>query len=172
MYKDELTDLIIKGLKTLVPSIAKEYGDEDIYALSLEAYEGSSFTLYVNTEENHARRVAEAAKETRSEPDPWYFRFSEYEWYIISDPEALDEAVDFINNGYATFDETTVYECIADAVAKLREEKFFVTVFPHNIFFSINAVECFDQEDLISLIVKMNGEENSKDYIENIDSFY
>lgn len=175
MYTDELTDLLVKGLKAVAPAILSEFGDEDIYALSLETDESSfgggfSFTLYVNTEENHARRVKEAT-ESGDDDDPWYYRFCEYEWYIRSEPEQLNEANDFINNGYATFDAATIYECIVSAVEKLRAEKFFESVFPHNIFFSINATEEFDSDEMIDFVVRMNGRENCTDYIDNADSF-
>ena len=176
MYTDELSDLIVKGLKAAAPAMLSKYGDEDIYGLSLEADDSSfggdfSLTLYVNTEENHARRVKEAEEETKGGADPWYYRFCEYEWYIEADPEELREAVDFINNGYATFDAATIYECIVSAVEKLRAEKFFESVFPHNIFFSINAAEEFEPDEMIGFAVRMNGKENCTDYIDNADSF-
>ena len=43
MYKDEFTDLVIKGLKAGIPSVLKEYGDEDIYIISIEADNTSGF---------------------------------------------------------------------------------------------------------------------------------
>ncbi len=175
MYTDELTDLLVKGLKAAAPAMLSKYGDEDIYLLSLEADEGSfgggfSFTMYVNTEENHQRRVKEEENNS-GDADPWYFRFCEYEMYIESEPGELQEAMDFINNGYATFDAATIYECIVSAVEKLRAEKFFESVFPHNIFFSINATEEFDSDEMIDFVVRMNGRENCTDYIDNADSF-
>ena len=176
MYTDELSDLLVKGLKSAASAVLSKYGDEDIYILSLEADDSSfgggfSFTLYVNTEENHARRVAEAEKDSRSGADPWYYRFCEYEWYIEAEPEELNEAAEFINNGYATFDAATIYECIVSAVEKLRAEKYFESVFPHNIFFAINASEEFEPDEMIEFAVRMNGRENCADYIDNADSF-
>lgn len=176
MYTDELSDLLVKGLKAAAPVMLSKYGDEDIYLLSLEADDvsfggGFSLTLYVNTEENHARRVKAAEEENKGDADPWYYRFCEYEMYIESEPIELQDAMDFINNGYATFDAATIYACIVSAVEKLREEQFFESVFPHNIFFSINATEEFEPDEMIECVVRMNGRENCTDYIDNVDSF-
>ncbi|MBP5310641.1 MAG: DUF4303 domain-containing protein [Lachnospiraceae bacterium] len=172
MYKEEFTDLVVKGLKEGIPAVLKEYGDEDIYILSLEADNTCTpdgeytFTLYVNTEENHKRNLENACD------DPWYYRFCEYEWYIIPDPEFLNEAVTFLTDGYASMPRDEVYECFVQAIEKLREEKFFDNLYPHFVFFSINASECFDEEGMIDFAIRMNGKENCKDYIENIEAFF
>jgi hypothetical protein len=173
MYKDEFRDLIIKGLKEAVPAVLKEYDDEDVYIMSLEADNTAGFdgeydmTLYVNTEKRHANNL----KDSEDGTDPWYFRFCECEWYIIPDPEYFEDAVNFLNDGYANMNMDTVYECIVEAVEKLREEKFFESVCPHDVFFTINASEVFGQEDMCEFAVRMNGREKSKDYIENADAF-
>ena len=44
MYKDEFRDLIIKGLKEAVPAVLKEYDDEDVYIMSLEADNTAGFS--------------------------------------------------------------------------------------------------------------------------------
>lgn len=171
MYKDEFTELMVKGLKEAVPAVLKEYGDEDVYIISIEADNTSgfdkdySFTLYVNTEEHHERNIRD------NDADPWYYRFCECEWYIIPDPEYFNEALKFLNDGYANMGNDTVYECIADAVEKLREERFFESAYPHDIFVTINASDLFEEKDMIGFAVRMNGEENCKDYIENADAF-
>ena len=173
MYKDEFTDLVIKGLKAGIPSVLKEYGDEDIYIISIEADNTSgfdeeySFTLYVNTEENYKRKI----NDPDEDGDEWYYRFCEYEWYVIPDPDYFGEAVTFLNDGYATIPNDEAYECIVNAVEKLRRENFFESVCPHDIFVSINASELFEPEDMKNFIIRMNGKEKSKDYVENTDSF-
>ena len=173
MYTDELTDLFVKGLKTALPAIAEDYGKkEDIYIISFEndntSGSGGEFdlTLYVNTEEHHKMNLEDA-----EDDDPWYLRFCEYEWYIIPEPEALDEAATFINDGYATFDMETVYECFVKAVEQLRAEKFIESVFAHDIFMSINGTEVFGDDQMIDFVVRMNGRENCKDYIEHAEDF-
>lgn len=172
MYTDELTDLFVKGLKTALPAIAEDYGrNEDVYIISFENDNLSGpdgefdLTLYVNTEEHHQMNLKEAAD------DPWYYRFCEYEWYIIPEPEAFDEAAEFINNGYATFDRETVYECFVKAVEQLRAEKFIENTFAHDIFITVNGSEVFGEEEMVDLAVRMNGRENCKDYIAHTEDF-
>ena len=92
--------------------------------------------------------------------------------YIIPDPDNFDNVLSFLNESYASnIDMKETYECIADAVEQLRAEKFFDSVFPHDILIAINGSEVFGADELIKLIVRMNGEELSKDYVENADSF-
>ena len=169
-YKDELTGLVKEG----IPALVKEYGDEDITVISIDADNTTgfgddySFTLFVNTQENQDRRV----KDDDGDADPWYYRFCEYEMYIIPDPDCFEKTLSFLNEGYASglaMDE--VYGCIADAVEQLRAEKIFDSVFPHDVLIAINGSEVFGADELIKLIVRMNGEELSKDYVENADSF-
>lgn len=173
-YKDELTELVKEALKEGIPALVKEYGDEDITVISIDADNTTgfgddySFTLFVNTQENQDRRV----KDDDGDADPWYYRFCEYEMYIIPDPDCFEKTLSFLNEGYASglaMDE--VYGCIADAVEQLRAEKFFDSVFPHDVLIAINGSEVFGADELIKLIVRMNGEELSKDYVENADSF-
>ena len=92
--------------------------------------------------------------------------------YIVPDPDCFEKTLSFLNEGYApnmSMDE--VYECIVNAVGQLRSEKFFDTVFSHGVLIAINGSEVFDAYDLVKFIVSMNGEELSKDYVENTDSF-
>ncbi|MCR5328115.1 MAG: DUF4303 domain-containing protein [Saccharofermentans sp.] len=172
MYKDEFTDLLVKGLKEGIPAVLKEYGDEDIYILSFEADNLTTpdseytFTFYVNTEEHHKMNLEDACD------DDWYYRFCEYEWYIIGEPEFLTEARNFLTDGYASMSRDEVYECFVQAIEKLRAEKFFDSLYPHFIFISMNATECFSEEDMIDFVIRMNGKENCTDYIENIEAFF
>lgn len=173
-YKDELTGLLKESFKEAFPALVNEYGDENITVISIDTDnttgfgDAYSFTLFVNTEENQDRRI----KADEDDPDPWYYRFTEYEMYIVPDPDNFDKVLSFLNESYASnigMDE--VYECIVDAVEQLRAEKFFDSVFPHDILIAINGSEVFGADELIKLIVRMNGEELSKDYVENADSF-
>ena len=172
-YKDELTELVKEALKEGIPAIAKEYGNEDISVISIDADNTTgfgddySFMLFVNTEENQKRRIEED-----DDPDPWYYRFCEAEMYIVPDPDCFEKTLSFLNEGYASsmaMDE--VYGCIANAVEKLRGEKFFDSVFSHDVLIAINGSEVFDVDDMVGFIVRMNGEALSKDYVENTDSF-
>ena len=172
-YKDELTELVKEALKEGIPELVKEYGDENITVISIDADNTTgfgddySFTVFVNTEENQERRMKD-----EDDPDPWYYRFCEVEMYIVPDPDCFEKTLTFLNEGYASgmaMDE--VYECIVNAVEKLREEKFFDAVFPHDILIAINGSEVFGVDDMVKFIVRMNGEELSKDYVENADSF-
>lgn len=173
-YKEELTGLLKESLKEAVPALVNEYGNENITVISIDADNTTGFgddysiTLFVNTQENQDRRV----KEDEDNPDPWYYRFCEYEMYIIPDPDNFDNVLSFLNESYASnIDMKETYECIVDAVEQLRTEKFFDSVFPHDILIAINGSEVFGADELIKLIVRMNGEELSKDYVENADSF-
>ena len=173
-YKDELTGLVKDALKEAVPALVNEYGNENITVISIDADNTTgfgddySFTLFVNTEENQERRM----KEDDKNPDPWYYRFCEYEMYFIPDPDNFDKVLSFLNESYASnMDMAEVYECIVEAVEQLRAEKFFDSVFPHDILIAINGSEVFDAEEMVKFIVRMNGEELSKDYVENTDSF-
>lgn len=172
-YKDELTELVKEALKEGIPALVKEYGDEDITVISIDADNTTgfgddySFTVFVNTEENQERRMKD-----EDDPDPWYYRFCEVEMFIVPEPDCFEKTLTFLNEGYASgmaMDE--VYECIVNAVEKLREEKFFDSVFPHDILIAINGSEVFGVDDMVKFIVRMNGEELSKDYVENTDSF-
>ena len=172
-YKDELTELVKEALKEGVPALVKEYGDEDITVISIDADNTTgfgddySFTVFVNTEENQERRMKD-----EDDPDPWYYRFCEVEMYIVPDPDCFEKTLTFLNEGYASgMAMNEVYECIVNAVEKLREEKFFDSVFPHDILIAINGSEVFGVDDMVKFIVRMNGEELSKDYVENTDSF-
>lgn len=173
-YKEELTGLLKESFKEAVPALVNEYGNENITVISIDADNTTgfgddySFTLFVNTEENQDRRM----KDDDKNPDPWYYRFCEYEMYIIPDPDNFDSVLSFLNESYASnIDMEETYECIVDAVEQLRAEKFFDSVFPHDILIAINGSEVFDPEDMVKFIVRMNGEALSKDYIENADSF-
>lgn len=172
-YKDELTELVKEALKEGIPTLVKEYGDEDITVISIDADNTTgfgddySFTVFVNTEENQERRMKD-----EDDPDPWYYRFCEVEMYIVPDPDCFEKTLTFLNEGYASgMAMNEVYECIVNAVEKLREEKFFDSVFPHDILIAINGSEVFGVDDMVKFIVRMNGEELSKDYVENTDSF-
>ncbi len=172
-YKDELTELVKEALKEGIPALVKEYGDENITVISIDADNTTgfgddySFTVFVNTEENQERRMKD-----EDDPDPWYYRFCEVEMYIVPDPDCFEKTLTFLNEGYASgMAMNEVYECIVNAVEKLREEKFFDSVFPHDILIAINGSEVFDVDDMVKFIVRMNGEELSKDYVENTDSF-
>ena len=172
-YKDELTELVKEALKEGIPALVKEYGDEDITVISIDADNTTgfgddySFTVFVNTEENQERRMKD-----EDDPDPWYYRFCEVEMYIVPDPDCFEKTLTFLNEGYASgMAMNEVYECIVNAVEKLREEKFFDSVFPHDILIAINGSEVFGVDDMVKFIVRMNGEELSKDYVENTDSF-
>jgi hypothetical protein len=172
-YKDELTELVKEALKEGVPALVKEYGDENITVISIDADNTTgfgddySFTVFVNTEENQERRMKD-----EDDPDPWYYRFCEVEMYIVPDPDCFEKTLTFLNEGYASgMAMNEVYECIVNAVEKLREEKFFDSVFPHDILIAINGSEVFGVDDMVKFIVRMNGEELSKDYVENTDSF-
>ena len=172
-YKDELTELVKEALKEGIPALVKEYGDENITVISIDADNTTgfgddySFTVFVNTEENQERRMKD-----EDDPDPWYYRFCEVEMYIVPDPDCFEKTLTFLNEGYASgMAMNEVYECIVNAVEKLREEKFFDSVFPHDILIAINGSEVFGVDDMIKFIVRMNGEELSKDYVENTDSF-
>ncbi len=172
-YKDELTELVKEALKEGIPALVKEYGDENITVISIDADNTTgfgddySFTVFVNTEENQERRMKD-----EDDPDPWYYRFCEVEMYIVPDPDCFEKTLTFLNEGYASgMAMNEVYECIVNAVEKLREEKFFDSVFPHDILIAINGSEVFGVDDMVKFIVRMNGEELSKDYVENTDSF-
>ena len=111
-------------------------------------------------------------KDDDDDADPWYYRFCEVEMYIVPDPDCFEKTLSFLNEGYASgMAMNEVYECIVNAVEKLREEKFFDSVFPHDILIAINGSEVFGVDDMVKFIVRMNGEELSKDYVENTDSF-
>ena len=172
-YRDELTGLVKDALKEGIPALVKEYGDENITVISIDADNTTgfgddySFTVFVNTEENQERRMKD-----EDDPDPWYYRFCEVEMYIVPDPDCFEKTLTFLNEGYASgMAMNEVYECIVNAVEKLREEKFFDSVFPHDILIAINGSEVFGVDDMVKFIVRMNGEELSKDYVENTDSF-
>ena len=172
-YKDELTELVKEALKEGIPALVKEYGDENITVISIDADNTTgfgddySFTVFVNTEENQERRMKD-----EDDADPWYYRFCEVEMYIVPDPDCFEKTLTFLNEGYASgMAMNEVYECIVNAVEKLREEKFFDSVFPHDILIAINGSEVFGVDDMVKFIVRMNGEELSKDYVENTDSF-
>ena len=172
-YKDELTELVKEALKEGIPALVKEYGDENITVISIDADNTTgfgddySFTVFVNTEENQERRMKD-----EDDADPWYYRFCEVEMYIVPDPDCFEKTLTFLNEGYASgMAMNEVYECIVNAVEKLREEKFFDSVFPHDILIAINGSEVFGVDDMVKFIVRMNGEELSKDYVENADSF-
>ena len=172
-YKDELTELVKEALKEGILALVKEYGDENITVISIDADNTTgfgddySFTVFVNTEENQERRMKD-----EHDPDPWYYRFCEVEMYIVPDPDCFEKTLTFLNEGYASgMAMNEVYECIVNAVEKLREEKFFDSVFPHDILIAINGSEVFGVDDMVKFIVRMNGEELSKDYVENTDSF-
>ena len=172
-YKDELTELVKEALKEGILALVKEYGDENITVISIDADNTTgfgddySFTVFVNTEENQERRMKD-----EDDPDPWYYRFCEVEMYIVPDPDCFEKTLTFLNEGYASgMAMNEVYECIVNAVEKLREEKFFDSVFPHDILIAINGSEVFGVDDMVKFIVRMNGEELSKDYVENTDSF-
>ena len=172
-YKDELTELVKEALKEGIPALVKEYGDENITVISIDADNTTgfgddySFTVFVNTEENQERRMKD-----EDDADPWYYRFCEVEMYIVPDPDCFEKTLTFLNEGYASgMAMNEVYECIVNAVEKLREEKFFDSVFPHDILIAINGSEVFGVDDMVKFIVGMNGEELSKDYVENTDSF-
>ena len=172
-YKDELTELVKEALKEGIPALVKEYGDENITVISIDADNTTgfgddySFTVFVNTEENQERRMKD-----EDDPDPWYYRFCEVEMYIVPDPDCFEKTLTFLNEGYASgMAMNEVYECIVNAVEKFREEKFFDSVFPHDILIAINGSEVFGVDDMVKFIVRMNGEELSKDYVENADSF-
>ena len=167
-YKDELTGLLKESFKEAFPALVNEYGDENITVISIDADNTTgfgddySFTVFVNTEENQERRMKDDDDDA----------FCEVEMYIVPDPDCFEKTLSFLNEGYASglaMDE--VYGCIADAVEQLRTEKFFDSVFPHDILIAINGSEVFGADELIKLIVRMNGEELSKDYVENADSF-
>ena len=173
-YKDDLTGLVKEALEGVIPSLVKEYGNENITVISIDADNTTGFgddysiTLFVNTEENQERRI----KEDKDDPDPWYYRFCEYEMYIIPDPDNFDKVLSFLNESHASnMAMNEVYECIVNAVEQLRGEKFFDSVFPHDILIAINGSEVFDVDDMVRFIVRMNGEELSRDYVENTDSF-
>ena len=172
-YKDELNELVKEALKEGIPALVKEYGDENITVISIDADNTTgfgddySFTVFVNTEENQERRMKD-----EDDADPWYYRFCEVEMYIVPDPDCFEKTLTFLNEGYASgMAMNEVYECIVNAVEKLREEKFFDSVFPHDILIAINGSEVFGVDDMVKFIVRMNGEELSKDYVENTDSF-
>jgi hypothetical protein len=172
-YKDELTELVKEALKEGIPALVKEYGDENITVISIDADNTTgfgddySFTVFVNTEENQERRMKD-----EDDADPWYYRFCEVEMYIVPDPDCFEKTLTFLNEGYASgMAMNEVYECIVNSVEKLREEKFFDSVFPHDILIAINGSEVFGVDDMVKFIVRMNGEELSKDYVENTDSF-
>ena len=103
-YKDELTELVKEALKEGIPALVKEYGDEDITVISIDADNTTgfgddySFTLFVNTQENQDRRV----KDDDGDADPWYYRFCEYEMYTIPDPDCFEKTLSFLNEGYAS----------------------------------------------------------------------
>ena len=61
---------------------------------------------------------------------------------------------------------------LREFIEKLRAEKFFDSLYPHFIFISMNATECFSEEDMIDFVIRMNGKENCTDYIENIEAFF
>ena len=172
MTNEKLTELMIEGIKTAISHVLEEYVEEDIYILSLQADNHSTpdgdytLTFYVNTEENHAQNMVDLCD------DPWYYRFCEYEWYVMADsPEYFDKALEYINSADDEVDGDDVYECIVQAVVKLREDGYFESVFPHFVFFSVEALEYFEPDDIIDMVVRMNGKENFKDYIANSEAF-
>ena len=171
--KEKLTGYIISGIKEVSAYAAEEYAKEDIYILSIEANNNNtpngecSIGVYVNTEENHAKNLENPAD------DPWYYRFCEYEWYPLTESsEYYKEATEYLNGFNGAYERDTVYKCIVEAVVRLRKEGFFDSVFKKFVFISICASEVFDEEEMIKFVVKMNGKENCKDYIENIEMFF
>lgn len=122
--------------------------------------------MYVNTEENHTKNLENPAD------DPWYYRFCEYEWYPLPASENFKEAKEYLDGLKGSYEIDAVYECIVEAVVRLRKEGFFDAVFKKFVFVSICATQVFDEEDMIKLVIKMNGKENCKDYIENIEMFF
>jgi len=165
---DQLICSIIPSISSILEPIKKVYDGETIYALSLEVdRENYSFWFYVNTEENYSKCLEEAAD------DQWYYRFCESEWYVYEDTKTyFGKATQYLNGLKGDIDISEVYECIVEAFSRLRKEGVFERVFGRFVFMTINATESFDEETMIKFVKKINGKENCKDYIENIESFY
>ena len=168
---EKLVGFIEEGIKASIDFIKEEYGKEDIYILSVEADNNNtpdgecSFGMYVNTEENHAKNMEDPAD------DEWYYRFCEYEWYPVYDSDYFKEATEYLESLEEEYEIEDVYECVVEAVEKLREEEYFDIAFNKFVFFSVCASDYFDEEGMIEFAVRMNGEENCKDYIDNTESF-
>ena len=144
------------------------YIDEKVYILSVEVDRwNKSFFVYVNTEENHAENLKQACD------DPWYYRFCENEWYVLEDsPELFSAATKYLKSIEDQIEINEIYECVITALDQLHRYGFIRKTFEHPVFLTVNGSEVFDEEGMIEIAKKLNGEENCKDYIENIESFY
>lgn len=166
--KIKLVKHLCTGIKSALKEIRERYQDEEVYILSVEVdQENKSIFVYVNTEENHAENLKQACD------DPWYYRFCENEWYVMEDsPELFSAASKYLKSIEDQIEINEIYECVVTALDQLRRYGFVSKAFGHPVFLTVNASEIFDEEGMIEIAKKLNGEENCKDYIENIEAFY
>ena len=87
-------------------------------------------------------------------------------------PELFGAATKYLKSIEDQIEIAEIYECVVSALDQLRRYGFISKTFDHPVFLTVNASEVFDEEGLIAIAKKLNGEENCKDYIENIDAFY
>ena len=165
--KIKLVKQICKGIQSALKEIQETYKDE-VYILSLEVDQwNKSIFVYVNTEENHAENLKNACD------DPWYYRFCENEWYVLEDSsELFSAATKYLKSIEDQIGIEEIYECIVTALDQQRRYGFISKTLGHPVFLTVNGSEVFDEEGMIEIVKRLNGEENCKDYIENIEAFY
>ena len=166
--KIKLVKQICKGIQSALKEIQEMYKDEEVYILSLEVDQwNKSIFVYVNTEENHAENLKNACD------DPWYYRFCENEWYVMEDSsELFSAATKYLKSIEDQIGIEEIYECIVTALDQQRSYGFISKALGHPVFLTVNGSEVFDEEGMIEIVKRLNGEENCKDYIENIEAFY
>lgn len=166
--KIKLVKHICNGIKSALKEISEKYKDEEVYILSVEVDQcNKSFFVYVNTEENHVENLKQACD------DPWYYRFCENEWYILEDsPNHFSTATKYLKSIDDQIEIDEIYECVVTALDQLRRYRFISKAFGRPVFLTVNASVVVDKEGMIEIAKRLNGEENCKDYIENIEAFY
>ena len=92
-YKDELTELVKEALKEGIPALVKEYGDEDITVISIDADSGpwkgkSQRLLLIGMDEDGRAVVADVIDRKWFETD---------QRIKLTD---IDELISFIDDGY------------------------------------------------------------------------
>jgi hypothetical protein len=166
--KIKLVKQICNGLKSALKVLQENLDDEEVYILSIAVDQWrKSFFVFFNTEDHHAENLEHACD------DPWYYRFSENEFYVLKgSPGFFSTATKYLKDLDDQIGITEIYECVVTALDQLRNNGFISKAFGHPVFLTVNAYDVFDKEGLIEIAKKLNGEENCKDYIENIDAFY
>lgn len=166
--KIKLVKQLCTGIKSALKEIQEKYKNEEVYILSIGVEQwNKSISVYVNTEENHAENLKQACD------DPWYYRFCENEWYVLEDsPELFGAATKYLKSIEDQIAIGEIYECVVTALDQVRRYGFISKAFGHPVFLTVNASEVFNEKGMIEIAKKLNGEENCKDYIENIEAFY